>query len=114
MNESHYMFVYWILGTFFDDIETITLAVGIVRSFESVGSAVSYGVGAIKIKPMTNLIVSFAMFGVTIPTTTFVTFLVPERPRDESKREDDTDSSEGQVTPLTVSKTAEAVDGPHA
>lgn len=111
MNESHYMFVYWILGTFFDDIETLTLAVGIVRSFESIGSALSYGVGAVKTKPMVNLIIAFAMFGVTIPTTTFATFLVPERPHDESKEGSDSDSD---VTPVAVAKTAEAVDGPHA
>jgi hypothetical protein len=43
MNESHYMFVYWILGAFFDDIETLTLAVGLLRSFESVGSCLSFG-----------------------------------------------------------------------
>jgi hypothetical protein len=49
MNESHYMFVYWILGAFFDDIETLTLAVGLLRSFESVGSCLSFGIGAAKI-----------------------------------------------------------------
>lgn len=33
MNESHYMFVYWLLGAFFDDIETLTPAVGLLRCF---------------------------------------------------------------------------------
>lgn len=114
MNESHYMFVYWILGTFFDDIETLTLGVGIVRSFESVGSALSYGVGAVKTRPMVNLIISFAMFGVTIPSTTFATFLVPERPIDETKLGSDIDSLEGEIAPATIAKAAEAADGPHA
>lgn len=80
MNESHYMFVYWILGTFFDDIETLTLAVGLVRTFESVGSAISFGVGAAKVQPMVNLIIAFVMFTITIPSTFAVVWMVPERP----------------------------------
>jgi hypothetical protein len=83
MNESHYMFVYWILGAFFDDIETLTLAVGLLRSFESVGSCLAFGIGAAKIEPMANLIVAFVMFTITIPSTFAATFLVPERPIDE-------------------------------
>ncbi|KAF2001514.1 MFS general substrate transporter [Amniculicola lignicola CBS 123094] len=82
MNESHYMFVYWLLGAFFDDIETLTLAVGLLRSFESVGSCLSFGLGAVKMRPMINLIVAFVMFAITIPSTFAVTFLVPERPVD--------------------------------
>lgn len=85
MNESHYMFVYWILGAFFDDIETLTLAVGLLRSFESVGSCLSFGIGAAKIKPMVNLIVAFVMFTITIPSTYAAVLLVPERPIDERK-----------------------------
>jgi hypothetical protein len=86
MNESHYMFVYWILGAFFDDIETLTLAVGLLRSFESVGSCLSFGIGAAKIDPMVNLIVAFVMFSITIPSTFAATLLVPERPVDERKQ----------------------------
>ncbi|KAF2277306.1 MFS general substrate transporter [Westerdykella ornata] len=89
MNESHYMFVYWILGTFFDDIETLTLGVGLVRTFESVGSAIAFGVGAAKVKPMVNLIIAFVAFVVCIPTTFAAVFLVPERPVDVRKLEDD-------------------------
>ncbi|KAL1651405.1 hypothetical protein SLS58_000745 [Diplodia intermedia] len=82
MNESHYMFVYWILGTFFDDIETLTLAVGLMRSFESIGSCLAFGVGAAKVSPMVNLIIAFVMFGITIPSTYAATLLVPDRPVD--------------------------------
>lgn len=85
MNESHYMFVYWIIGAFNNDLETLTLTVGIVRSFESIGSCLAYGIGAAKIPAMTNLIVAFVMFAICIPTTTALTFLVPEHPIDESK-----------------------------
>ncbi|CAG5160883.1 uncharacterized protein ALTATR162_LOCUS5923 [Alternaria atra] len=68
---------------FFDDIETLTLAVGLLRSFESVGSCLAFGIGAAKIEPMANLIVAFVMFTITIPSTFAATFLVPERPIDE-------------------------------
>jgi hypothetical protein len=111
-NESHYMFVYWIIGAFFDDIETLTLAVGIVRSFESVGSCLSFGIGAAQVKPMVNLIIAFVMFGITIPATSYVVFLVPERPVDNTKLEDD-DSSKSDIDPVTVGKVADAIDGPH-
>lgn len=91
MNESHYMFVYWIIGTFNNDIETLTLTVGIVRSFESVGSAVSFGLGAAKgVTPMTNLIVAFVMFVICIPTTSAVVFQVPENPLEKGLLEDGT------------------------
>ncbi|KAH7110061.1 major facilitator superfamily domain-containing protein [Dendryphion nanum] len=100
MNESHYMFVYWILGTFFDDIETLTLAVGLMRSFESVGSCLSFGIGAAKVKPMVNLIIAFVMFAVTIPSTFAATFLVPERPVDLRKEEEDDSSSLDTKKPI--------------
>jgi hypothetical protein len=95
MNESHYMFVYWILGAFFDDIETLTLAVGLLRSFESVGSCLSFGIGAAKIQPMINLIVAVVMFSITIPSTFAATMLVPERPVDERKLVEEDSVTEG-------------------
>ncbi|KAL4977279.1 hypothetical protein BDW66DRAFT_165982 [Aspergillus desertorum] len=69
MNESHYMFVYWILGVFNDDLETLTLTVGIVRCFESVGSCLAFGIGAADVSPMVNMVVAFVMFVLCIPTT---------------------------------------------
>lgn len=114
MNESHYMFVYWILGAFFDDIETLTLAVGIVRSFESVGSCLAFGIGAAKVDPMVNLAIAFAMFGITVPATSWAVLLVPERP--EQTKLLDESSSEGasvHADPVTVGKAADAIDGPH-
>lgn len=94
MNESHYMFVYWIVGTFFDDIETLTLSVGIIRSFESVGSCLAFGIGAAKVSPMVNLIIAYVMFFITIPATTYATFLVPERPTVVKLLEEDASSGE--------------------
>lgn len=117
-NESHYMFVYWIVGSFFDDLETLTLAVGLIRSFESVGSCLSYGIGAAKAKPMVNLIVAFVMFSITIPTTTCAVFLVPERPVDVTKTTTEDFASEisgsNGADPVTLTKAADAIDGPRS
>ncbi|KAK4041632.1 hypothetical protein C8A01DRAFT_14658 [Parachaetomium inaequale] len=88
LNESHYMYVYWIVGAFFDDLESLTLAVSLVRTFESVGSSVSFGIGAAAVSPMVNLVIAFAMFGITIPATSWVVFMVPERPVDLRKDDD--------------------------
>ena len=82
MNESHYMFAYWIVGTFTDDLETLTLIVGIIRSFESIGAAIAFGIGAAQVSPMVNLIIAFVMFSLIIPSTSYLVFLVPERPVD--------------------------------
>ncbi|KAL4786421.1 major facilitator superfamily domain-containing protein [Aspergillus varians] len=87
MNESHYMFVYWILGLFNDDLETLTLTVGIVRCFESVGSCLSFGIGAAEVSPMVNLIVAFVTFVLCIPTTSWVVFMVPEHPESSLKND---------------------------
>ncbi|KAL3441965.1 major facilitator superfamily domain-containing protein [Aspergillus insuetus] len=78
VNESHYVFVYWLLGSLHEDLETINLAVGLMRTFESLGSTLSFAMGSARISPMKNLIVSFVLFVVAIPPTIAVTSLVPE------------------------------------
>lgn len=93
------MFAYWLCGAFFDDIETLTLAVGLMRSFESLGSAVSFGIGAVKTKPMVNLIVAFVMFSVTIPSTFAAVHLVPERPVNVRKLDEDASSIDTEPEP---------------
>ncbi|KAL1967161.1 hypothetical protein VTN77DRAFT_3452 [Rasamsonia byssochlamydoides] len=70
-------------------IFSVIIFIGILRAFESVGSALSYGVGAVPSNsPMTNLIVSFVLFAAAVPTTTAVTFLVPDLPVDNATAAD--------------------------
>ena len=106
------MYVYWLVGAFFDDIETVTLAVSLVRTFESIGSSVAFGVGASAASPMVNLIIAFAMFGLTIPATSAVVFMVPERPVDLRKDEagssgGESDGTEAGEAPLKSTSAAE-------
>jgi hypothetical protein len=77
MDESHHVYVYWIVGTFYDDVETLTLAVGIIRSFETVGWCLSFGLGAVKISSMANQTVAFVAFVIAIPPTLRLTWMVP-------------------------------------
>lgn len=103
MNEAHYMFTYWIMGAFTDDLETLTLIVGIIRSFESIGSCLAFGIGAAKVSPMVNLMVSFVVFAITVPSTSYLVLMVPERPSDGRKTtvssiSDHSSNDDGQQT----------------
>lgn len=122
------MFSYWLVGAFFEDLDTLSLAVGLIRSIESLGYCIAYGIGASNVSPMVNLVVAFVMFGATIPATTRLVFLVPERPianavggGDDGDDDDGSNSSgtehEGAIVlddPGFVSKAAVAAGAPHA
>lgn len=102
------MFVYWIVGAFFNDLEALTRVVGIVRSFESLGSALAFGIGAAKFAPMVNLVVAFIMFCITIPATTWAVLLVPEHPESsrlaEDMSADDEKENSGKVVDAVVTE----------
>ena len=90
MNESHYVFVYWILGTFNNQLETLTLSVGVMRKFEFAGSAKSFALGATsRVLPMTNLVVALVVYLICIPSTSLLVFEVPEHPADGCKSAED-------------------------
>lgn len=108
------MFTYWLVGTFFDDLETLSLAVGLIRSVESLGYCIAYGIGASNISPMVNLAIAFAMFGVTIPATSRLVFLVPERPVADAVVLSDAEDDVVVDDPGFVSKAATAADALHA
>lgn len=119
------MFTYWLVGVFFDDLETLSLAVGLIRSFESLGYCIAYGIGASAVSPMVNLAIAFAMFSITIPATSLLVFLVPERPlvdvvavlrnEHEHERGDESTSDPEKeiIDPVLVGKVAVAIDAPH-
>lgn len=79
LNESYYMFVYWIVGVFFDDIEILMLVVSIVWMFESVGFCILFGIGVVKVLFMVNFVILFVMFGFIILVMLVVVFMVLER-----------------------------------
>lgn len=74
------VWLYWVLGTFDVEADTIALSMGVLRSGESVGSALSYAVGSVRSASlMTNLIVSVVVFYVAVPATTWASLLVKDR-----------------------------------
>jgi hypothetical protein len=90
MNESQYVFVNWMLGTFNNELETLTLSVGIMRAFESAGSAISFALGATsRVSTMTNLVVALVVYLICLPSTSLPAFEVPEHPVDGRRSAED-------------------------
>lgn len=72
----------------------ISRTTGILRSWESVGSAVAYGIGATDVSNLNQLIFGFVLWVVTVPLTLLAIFghwkpvkLVVEEERDEEEVE---------------------------
>jgi hypothetical protein len=111
MNESHYLFVYWIIRTFNNNIATLTLTVGIVRSFESAGSAVSFGLGSAHgVPPLANLLVAFVIFITCVPATSLVVFKAPEHPagKENLTEESSKTIAAGKLNPEVLGRPVEA------
>ncbi|TDZ24119.1 UNC93-like protein [Colletotrichum orbiculare MAFF 240422] len=74
------VWLYWTLGTFDVDADIIALSMGVLRSGESLGSALAYAVGSVRSASlMTNLIVSVVVFYAAVPATTWAALLVRDR-----------------------------------
>lgn len=101
------MWLYWALGSFDTEADTIALSMGILRSGESAGQAFAYAVGSVKSASlMTNLIIAVVTFYVAVPFTTWAAFLV----RDRAPGEEGEDSGSEDVVRVTGSDSdAEAV-----
>ena len=52
----------------------IARTTGILRSWESVGSAIAYGIGATDVSNLNQMIIGFALWGFTVPCTLMVIF----------------------------------------
>ncbi|KAI9837973.1 MAG: hypothetical protein M1819_006127 [Sarea resinae] len=73
------LWVYWILGTFNVEVDNLALTTGLLRAGESLGSAFSYTVGAVKAASLlTNLIVAVVVFMASVPPTTWAAWLVTD------------------------------------
>ncbi|TID04734.1 UNC93-like protein [Colletotrichum higginsianum] len=93
------VWLYWTLGTFDVEADTIALSMGVLRSGESLGSALAYAVGSVRSASlMTNLIISVVVFYVGAPATTWAALLVKERlPSEVESLASDVEGS-GQTT----------------
>ncbi|KAK0375560.1 hypothetical protein CLIM01_07059 [Colletotrichum limetticola] len=93
------VWLYWTLGTFDVEADTIALSMGVLRSGESLGSALAYAVGSVRSASlMTNLVISVVVFYVGAPATTWAALLVRDRlPGEVSGRDSDADISDVNV-----------------
>lgn len=74
--EAMQTYLYWLLGAKKGTQENGEVArmTGIMRSWESIGSAIAYGVGATNVSNQNQMIIAFALWVVTIPFTIMVVF----------------------------------------
>lgn len=63
----------------------VTLLVGIVRAFESLGSALAFGIDADRVQPIVTSTIAFMAFAICIVPTHVVTFIVLDHPRESVK-----------------------------
>lgn len=73
------MTLYWILGTFSNEVETSSRVGGVFRAFEVAGQAVSYGLSSSKtIGAVVPLYINCALLVLTIPSMIMLIGKVPE------------------------------------
>ena len=74
------IWLFWALGTFDVEADSVSLSMGLLRAGESLGSALSYTVGATwDTSLMANLIISVAIFYVSTPFTAWSSHLIQDR-----------------------------------
>ncbi|CAK4034200.1 duf895 domain membrane [Lecanosticta acicola] len=96
------VWLYWALGTFDSEVDTISLSMGVLRSCESLGQACAYGVGASKASLMTNLIVTVVVFFISAPATSWASHLINDRLNGEDSDSDDLSLPDsGSATPAS-------------
>ncbi|WYZ34590.1 hypothetical protein EsH8_I_000866 [Colletotrichum jinshuiense] len=99
------VWLYWTLGTFDVEADTIALSMGVLRSGESLGSALAYAVGSVRSASlMTNLIISVVVFYVGAPATTWAALLVKDRLPGELESSD----SDGEVSGNATAQQSDA------
>ncbi|KAK7398212.1 hypothetical protein QQX98_012415 [Neonectria punicea] len=89
------IWLYWVMGTFDVEADTIALSMGVLRSGESLGSVLAYAVGSVRSASlMTNLIVSVVVFYVGVPATSWAAHLIKDRVPNEDGLDTEGESSE--------------------
>jgi uncharacterized membrane protein YhaH (DUF805 family) len=71
--------LYWILGTFSNEVETSSRAGGVFRAFEVSGQAISYGLSSSSsIGAVISLYVNIAVLALSVPSMALLIRRVPE------------------------------------
>ncbi|KAE8387392.1 hypothetical protein BDV23DRAFT_174747 [Aspergillus alliaceus] len=90
-SQASVVWTYWILGTYDIHVDVLAYTTGILRSVESLGFAIAFGIGASEnVSLMANLVVAFVVFWMSVPFTTYASCLVNE-PNQAPEGSDDKD-----------------------
>ena len=85
--EAQIAYVYWLVGTYHHADGTLERTVGVLRTCESIGSCLSYVVGATRWPFLNQAILSFALWLFCLIPTTFAVWLVPHHKIEKSLNE---------------------------
>lgn len=89
------VWLYWILGTYDSNIDTLAYKTAVLRNAESIGFAISFGIGANSSIPIIiDLVVSCLAFCVSIPFTTYAAWQVKESRNRTDIRQNSCDDGE--------------------
>ena len=73
--------LYWILGTFSNDMGDSSRVAGLFRAFETAGQAVSYGLSSASgIAPVVPIYVNCGLLVLTVPSMVMLITRMPRRP----------------------------------
>lgn len=74
--EAMQTYIYWLLGAKKGTQKNgeVSRMTGIMRSWESIGSAIAYGIGASSVSNRNQMIIAFALWVFTIPPTLVVVY----------------------------------------
>ncbi|CAD0016701.1 unnamed protein product [Aureobasidium pullulans] len=86
-------YIYWLLGAKKGTQKNgeVSRMTGIMRSWESIGSAIAYGIGASSVSNRNQMIIAFALWIFTIPPTLMVVFGKWDLTVDDGEKGDDSD-----------------------
>ncbi|THZ80656.1 MFS general substrate transporter [Aureobasidium pullulans] len=91
--EAMQTYIYWLLGAKKGTQKNgeVSRMTGIMRSWESIGSAIAYGIGASSVSNRNQMIIAFALWIFTIPPTLMVVFGKWDLTVDDGEKGDDSD-----------------------
>lgn len=96
-------YLYWLLGAKKGTQENgeVSRMTGIMRTWESIGSAIAYGIGATDVSNEKQMIIALVLWVVTIPFTLVVVFGRWDLAKEDRKDVESGDDSAGEGTITT-------------
>ncbi|KAK2809108.1 hypothetical protein FQN50_004162 [Emmonsiellopsis sp. PD_5] len=88
--ETVSIWLFWLLGTFDSDVDTLAHSTALLNSGQSLGSALAFAVGSVpSVSMLNNLIISAVVLWASVPTTTWSAWKVKDEEITLSERTDE-------------------------